>query len=147
MNKIIYTIILLWPLTSVGKCLYLPRHTFQLSVSQCNLVTFDAGALSHKYGGYIDMQGDSVSGALLSGKVTKNQYNWEGNTIHEYFKEWQNSSFKSVFVIGDVSSICKKEVGFSIELQTLHRCCDTYPQPGFCFVPPSIPIVEAVNEK
>ncbi|MCW4319675.1 MAG: hypothetical protein N0E57_19380 [Candidatus Thiodiazotropha taylori] len=147
MKKAIYVILMLVPFAAVGKCLYFPNHTFRLFVSQCNEVIINPGGLRQSDGSYIDMQGDSSTGVLLSGQVTENLYEWKKRESNRSFEKWENDSFQSVFIVGDVSSICNGEIGFSLRLEELRPCCDTYPQPGFCFVPPTIPIVKRINDK
>ncbi|MCU7875139.1 MAG: hypothetical protein KZQ91_20580 [Candidatus Thiodiazotropha sp. (ex Lucinoma borealis)] len=147
MKFTICLILLLLPLATYGKCLYLPSHTFDLAVAQCNQVKIGPGALRSKDGSFLDMQGDTLNGAIISGIVTNVKYDWEGNPIRSSFAEWANGSFQSVFIPGENMSLCKGQQNFMLSLRTTWPCCDTYPQPAFCFVPQTIPIVVIQIEK
>lgn len=145
MRTTICIFLILIPTVSFGKCLDAPNHTFVISIYQCNSAKFDPGTLRTQTGDYIDMQGESVSGALLSGYVSGNEYHWEGNSNPMDFRGWENDSYQTVFILSDAESICDKEMSFKMKLRTVKRCCDVSPRAGYCFVPWTIPIVTQEN--
>jgi hypothetical protein len=125
-----------------GKCLYLPKHSFVLKLERCSKVTVESGGLRTKQGYFLDMEAESIVGALVTGTVERSRYDWEGNSVPESFEEWKDGAYKTVFVLGEAESICRATQGNGLAMRALRPCCDISPQPGHCFLPATIPLVE-----
>ncbi len=128
-----------------GKCLYSPNHFFALLLERCSKVTVESGGLRTADGYVVDMEGESIVGALVSGEVETSAYDWEGHVVPGEFEEWRKGEFKTVFVLGEAESICRVKQGGRLTMRALRPCCDTSPQPGHCFLPSTIPLVEVDN--